>query len=61
MKDKILEMFFDIGRWTKAIEKGVGKDIRKDQLIKLCGENTRIAMQRTISEWTRTLRTNGWN
>lgn len=29
-KDRILQMFFDIGRWTKAIEKGVGKDIRKD-------------------------------
>ena len=28
-------MFFDIERWTKAIEKGVGKDIRKDQLIRL--------------------------
>lgn len=38
MKDKLLEMFFDIERWTKAIEKGVGKDIRKDQLIKLCDE-----------------------
>ena len=32
-EDKILQMFFDIGRWTKAIEKGVLKDIRKDQLI----------------------------
>ena len=29
-EDKILQMFFDIGRWTKAIEKGVLKDIRKD-------------------------------
>lgn len=44
MKDKLLEMFFDIERWTKAIEKGVGKDIRKDQLIKLCDEKTRVAM-----------------
>lgn len=42
--DKILQMFFDIGRWTKAIEKGVGKDIRKDQLILLTDENTRIAI-----------------
>lgn len=42
--DKILQMFFDIDRWTKAIEKGVGKDIRKDQLILLTGENTRIAI-----------------
>ena len=28
-EDKILQMFFDIGQWTKAIEKGVLKDIRK--------------------------------
>lgn len=42
--DKILQMFFDIDRWTKAIEKGVGKDIRKYQLILLTGENTRIAI-----------------
>ncbi len=44
MKDKLLEMFFDIERWAKAIDKGVGKDIRKDQLIKLCDEKTRAAM-----------------
>lgn len=43
-KDKILQMFFDIDRWTKAIEKGVGKDIRKDQLIRLSEERTRLAM-----------------
>ena len=43
-KDRILQMFFDIGRWTKAIEKGVGKDIRKDQLIRLSEERTRLAM-----------------
>nr|DAI76495.1 MAG TPA: reverse transcriptase [Caudoviricetes sp.] len=42
MTDKILEMFFDIGRWEKAIEKGVLKDIRKDQLILLTDENTRL-------------------
>ena len=35
-------MFFDIDRWTKAIEKGVFKDIRKDQLIRLTDEHTRI-------------------
>lgn len=44
MADKILQMFFDIERWTKAIEKGVGKDIRKDQLIRLTDEHTRLAM-----------------
>lgn len=44
MKDKILQMFFDIERWTKAIEKGVGKDIRKDQLILLTDEHVRLAI-----------------
>lgn len=50
MNDKILQMFFDIERWTKAIEKGVFKDIRKDQLIKLCDENTRCEMARRMIE-----------
>lgn len=54
MTDKILQMFFDIDRWTKAIEKGVGKDIRKDQLICLCDERTRLkiadAMKRSCYE-----------
>ncbi len=44
MEDKILTMFFDIARWEKAIDKGVDKDIRKDQLILLCNEDTRIRM-----------------
>lgn len=44
MSDPILQMFFDIGRWEKAIEKGVFKDIRKDQLILLTNENTRLAI-----------------
>lgn len=42
MSDPILQMFFDIGRWEKAIEKGVLKDIRKDQLILLTSEHTRL-------------------
>lgn len=50
MNDKILEMFFDIERWTKAIDKGVGKDIRKDQLILLCSEDTRCRMARLMIE-----------
>lgn len=44
MADKILHMLFDIDRWTKAIEKGVFKDIRKDQLIRLTDEHTRLAI-----------------
>lgn len=42
MSDPILQMFFDISRWEKAIEKGVLKDIRKDQLILLTSEHTRL-------------------
>lgn len=49
-EDKILQLFFDIDRWTKAIEKGVGKDIRKDQLIQLCDERTRLAMAEAMMQ-----------
>lgn len=42
--DKVLQMFFEIDRWTKAIEKGVTKDIRKEQLILLTAEPTRLKM-----------------
>ncbi len=48
MADKILQMFFDIRRWEKAIDKGVGKDIRKDQLILLCDERTRVKIARAM-------------
>lgn len=48
MADKILQMFFDIERWTKAIEKGMGKDIRKDQLIRLTDEHTRLEIAETM-------------
>lgn len=44
MKDIILQKFFEIERWKAAIEKGVHKDIRKDQLIKLSGEDMRLEM-----------------
>lgn len=50
MNDKILQMFFDIDRWTKAIDKGVGKDIKKSELIKLCTEGTRAAMYKAMKE-----------
>ncbi len=48
MTDKILQMFFDIDRWTKAIEKGVFKDIRKDQLILLTDEHIRVKIADAI-------------
>ena len=50
MNDKILQMFFDIDRWTKAIDKGVGKDIKKSELIKLCREDERIAMYQAMKD-----------
>ena len=50
MEDKILQMFFDHQRWTKAIDKGVGKDIRKSELIKLCTEECRAAMYQAMKE-----------
>lgn len=48
--DKILQMFFDVGRWERAIEKGVDKDIRKDQLIRLTDEHTRLTMAEAMLE-----------
>ena len=50
MNDKILQMFFDIGRWTKAIDKGVGKDIKKSELIKLCTEDIRLSMAKAMKD-----------
>lgn len=44
MNDKILEMFFDIKRWTYAIDKGVGKHINKAHLYQLTKPETRAAM-----------------
>jgi RNA-directed DNA polymerase len=41
MSDKLLHAFFVAERWERAIEKGVDKDIRKDQLIKLAETRTR--------------------
>lgn len=52
MADIILQKFFEIERWTKAIEKGVVKDIRKDQLILLTSEETRIKMYRAMYNGT---------
>ena len=48
MKDIILEKFFETDRWVKAIEKGVLKDIRKSELIKLTSETTRIAIAQAM-------------
>lgn len=50
MNDIILKKFFEIDRWQKAIEKGVVKDIRKDQLIKLTKEETRLTIYKLMRE-----------
>ena len=50
MNDVILKKFFEINRWQKAIEKGVVKDIKKDQLIKLTKEETRLAIYKLMRE-----------
>lgn len=48
MSDKILEMFFDLDRWTYAIEKGVGKHIDKATLYRLTNPKARGEMYRRI-------------
>ena len=50
MNDKILEMFFDIKRWTYAIDKGVGKHINKAHLYQLTKPETRAAMYAAIRD-----------
>lgn len=51
-EDKILEMFFEPERWRYAIDKGIGKDIRKDQLYQLTKPEVRIEICRTMREGT---------
>ena len=48
--DKILEMFFDGGRWEYAIAKGVGKDVPKNWLFQLCKPEVRLKMCKAIRE-----------
>jgi hypothetical protein len=48
MKDKILTMFFDINRWTKAIEKGVLKEERTYQTDRRTNQNS---YGRSYVEW----------
>ena len=50
MNDKILEMFFDIDRWTYAIDKGGGKHINKAHLYQLTKPETRAAMYVAIRD-----------
>ena len=48
--DKILEMFFDGGRWEYAIAKGVGKDVPKNVLYQLCKPEVRMQMYAAIRD-----------
>lgn len=44
MQDKILELFFQTDRWTRALAKGFDKDIRKDQLYQLTKPEFRLQL-----------------
>lgn len=48
--DKILEMFFDGGRWEYAIAKGVVKDVPKNVLYQLCKPEVRMQMYAAIRD-----------
>ena len=49
-KDKLLEFIMDPAQWEFEIHKGVGKGIRKDQLIQLCDPKTRIVICELIKQ-----------
>lgn len=49
-QDTILEMFFDPQRWQYAIDKGIGKDIRKDHLYQLTKPETRIEIYKKMRD-----------
>jgi len=48
--DKILQMFFEAGRWEYAIAKGVGKDVPKNVLYQLCKPEVRLRMCEAIRD-----------
>lgn len=50
MSDIILQKFFELERWTYAIEKGIGKHIAKSELFQLTKPETRIAMYEAIRD-----------
>lgn len=50
MEDKILSMFFDLERWKCAIDKGIGKDVRRDQLYQLAKPEVRAAIYQAMKE-----------
>lgn len=48
MEDKILQMFFDIGRWEYALNKGCDKGISKADLFQLTKPEVRLAMCQAV-------------
>lgn len=50
MEDKILEKFFELKRWTDAIDKGVGKGINKAELYKLTQVGLRTEICKAMRE-----------
>lgn len=50
MNDKILEMFFQFDRWQYAIDKSVGKGVKKAHLYQLTKPEIRMAMYQAIKE-----------
>lgn len=48
--DKMLEMLFEPQRWQKAIERGLDKDIRKEQLISLTKPRVRQMLYNMIKD-----------
>lgn len=48
MRDILLEKFFEMERWEKVIDIGIGKDIDKGELRKLCSPEVRLQMLHCI-------------
>lgn len=48
--DKLLQIFFEAGRWEYAIAKGVGKDVPKNILYQLCKPEVRLQMYEAIRD-----------
>ena len=52
MEDKLLQMFFEPGRWEYAIAKGIVKDVPKNVLYQLCKPEVRVRMYQAIANGT---------
>ena len=49
--DEITRRFFELSRWEKALDTGVGKGIGKAILREMAKPEIRIALYRAIAEW----------